>query len=97
MSHTHGPEEGRPTCRFPTKKACDEYWTQFQHGHLGVPCVKEVQMSATRKGQPNKIATCTITKSPPKGLSFEGLVRWQIDGGDGESNPVSPEDASGRD
>jgi hypothetical protein len=46
---------------------------------MGRPCVKAIQPSKSKKGQMNSIETCTITESPPTGLSFEGLVRWQSD------------------
>lgn len=75
MTHTHR-DEGQ-ACSFKTMKACDENWTQFSHGHIGRPCIKAIQESKTKKGQANKIATCTITAYPEKGMSFMGFLRWQ--------------------
>ena len=74
--HTHW--DGGPTCRFPTVKACAENWTQFNHGHLGYPCQKEYQPSKSKRGQTNKVATCTIVKHPEKGQSFKATLAEQI-------------------
>lgn len=72
----HGPEQGRPVCRFPTKKACDENFTQYQHGHLGTPCVKQQQPSKSKRGQMNKTETCVLVTRPERGESFAaGLAR----------------------
>lgn len=78
MSHTHGPEEWRKPCRFKTKKACDENFTQFTHGHMGTPCVKDFQESKSKKGRMNSIATCTIIVPQPEGLSFEAGLAIQV-------------------
>lgn len=75
MPHVH--REGGPTCPHKTMKACDEGWTQFSHGHIGQPCIKAIQESKTKRGQANKIATCTITAYPETGMSFEGFLGWQ--------------------
>lgn len=77
MSHTHW--DGGPVCRFRTIKACDENWTQFQHGHLGYPCVKEFQPSKSKRGKVNTIKTCTIVKHPEKGESFRQNLQRQME------------------
>ena len=98
MSHTHWDPAlidrlfinapAPPVCPFRTKKECDENWTQFQHGHLGVPCVKEFQPAKqttrrkdgtviTQKGQPSSVATCTIVSHPEVGESFAGSLARQ--------------------
>lgn len=74
---THAHRDGGPTCPHRTQKACDEQWTQFSHGHIDRPCIKAIQESKTKRGQPNKIATCTIIDLPEVGMSFEGFLRWQ--------------------
>lgn len=76
MAHTHWDEPGHPICDLPTMKACDERWTQYQHGHLGEPCVKAIQESKTKKGQANKLATCTLVRTPERGMSFEQSLAW---------------------
>lgn len=58
MAHKHWPAdhpyyELAPTCDLPTKKACDERWTQYLHFHLGTPCEKRVEPG-------NKVATCIL-------------------------------------
>lgn len=77
MSHSHW--DGGPTCRFKTKKACDENFTQYQHGHLGRPCVKEFQPSKSKRGKVNTIATCTIVDRPEHGESFAANLQRQIE------------------
>lgn len=77
-THKHWPGDdpryaSAPWCLLPTKKACDEVWTQFQHGHMGVACVKAIQPSKTRKGEANKIATCTLVQPPGHGPFVEQL------------------------
>lgn len=64
----------RPWCPHPTKKACDEVWTQYQHGHLGTPCVKQIQPSKSKRGKMNKIETCILVVSGGPGLSFLGTL-----------------------
>lgn len=75
-SHTHHAS-GR-TCRFATLRECDENVTQFQHGHLGHPCVKDFQPSKSKRGQMNKTATCTIIDLPEAGRSFEQSLADQM-------------------
>jgi hypothetical protein len=67
-----------PWCRFPTIKACDENWTQFQHGHLGRPCVKQYQPSKTKRGATNSIATCVIIDHAEVGESFKQNLDRQL-------------------
>lgn len=71
-SHTH--LDGGPPCRFPTIKRCDENWTQFLHGHLGRPCVKQFQESKSKRGRMNSIATCTLVTHSPTGQSFAAAI-----------------------
>lgn len=75
-NHTHR-EGGRP-CRYRLKRECDEVMTQFNHGHLGVECVKDFQPSKTKRGQMNKTATCTIINLPDKGQSFDTSLVEQV-------------------
>lgn len=82
MPHKHWPDDHpfydrAPFCGFATQKACDKNWTQFRHGHLGRPCVKEIKPSKSKKGQPNTIATCTIVNTQSPGLSFAGELARQ--------------------
>lgn len=77
--HKHWPEDHpfyarAPICPHPTKKKCDEQWTQFQHGHSGTPCIKEIQESKSKRGQMNKVATCTLVRLPESGMSFKQLL-----------------------
>lgn len=84
--HKHTP--AGITCRFATKKRCDENWTQFLHGHMGWPCVKQFQPTKSRskakdgtvrpKGSVGSIATCTIIKHPELGQSFSQTLAEQI-------------------
>lgn len=75
-SHTH--YEGGRVCRFATMRECDEAMTQFQHGHLGTPCAKQIQESKSKRGRMNTIATCTIVVAPEGGLSFEASLADQM-------------------
>ncbi len=82
--HKHWAEDhprygAAPVCRFRTIKACDENWTQFQHGHMGTPCVKAFQEMKTKRGTPSKVATCTITEDAPAGMSYLAWMRFQIE------------------
>lgn len=51
-----------PVCDMRTKAACDERHLTFLHGHLGTPCVKQIQESKSKRGRMNKIATCTLAR-----------------------------------
>ena len=76
MSHTHW--DGGPTCRFRTMRECNENMTQYNHGHLGRPCVKQQQPSKSKRGRMNKTETCTLIESPA-GKSFAGELQSQLD------------------
>lgn len=78
-NHKHWPEdhpfyERAPWCDLPTKGACDQRWTEFLHGHPGHRCVKRIQESKTKKGQPNKLATCILVNLPDSGQSMSTLI-----------------------
>jgi hypothetical protein len=82
--HKHWPEdhpqyERARWCDLPTKGACDTRFTQYQHGHLGRPCVKMIQESKSHRGRMNKIETCSIIESPEVGMSAAGLLAWQLE------------------
>ena len=66
-----------PECRFRTRKACDENLTQFNHGHLGHPCVKELQESKSKRGRMNSTPTCILIVTP-SGQSFDALLKDQL-------------------
>ena len=75
MSHTHW--DGGPTCRFRTMRECNENMTQYNHGHLGRPCVKQQQPSKSKRGRMNKTETCTLIETPA-GKSFAQNLADQI-------------------
>lgn len=71
-SHTHWPQDlidrlfvnapPAPICDLPTRKACDQRWTEHQHGHPGQPCVRRIMESKTRPGRENKRPTCVLQR-----------------------------------
>ena len=88
--HKHWPEdhpfyERAPFCDLPTKGACDQRWTEFQHGHAGQACVKDYRIAEktskrkdgtviTQKGEASRVATCTIVNLPDHGQSMKSLI-----------------------
>lgn len=52
-----------PICDMATKKLCDERFTTYLHGHLGKPCVKQIQPSKSKRGKMNTLATCVLANT----------------------------------
>ena len=73
--HTHW--DGGPECRFASKRECNEAMTQYNHGHLGHPCVKQLQPSKSKRGKMNSIETCTLIETPT-GKSFAQELADQL-------------------
>lgn len=84
VRHKHWPE-GHPFYEQAewhnvSMRECGERLTQFDHGHLGSPCIKDFQESKSKRGKMNTIATCTIITRPEHGQSFDTSLATQLAG-----------------